>query len=517
MLKTFYISGMHCVSCELLIEKELQKIDGLKVVKLSHKNGELQLESDVEINEDVISGIVNRCGFKLCEKKEHVKDPSESKKNTFVDYLEILAVMVVLFNIYLFFRNVDFTRFFPNITGQVSVFISLLFGLIASVSTCLLLVGGIVLSFGSICHTEENKNHPLLARAVPHLYFHSGRVFGFALLGGILGLIGGKITYSFSFTGYLTLFVAVVMFYMGLYILNIVPSITKVGFHLPKAMSRNIHSVEKKDNHFAPIVLGVLTFFLPCGFTQSMQLAAVASGSFVMGALIMGAFALGTLPVLLSIGMGATYAKDLKFATVKRCAGVLILFFAIYSMNSGIVLAGYSSPIAALFAKVSPNNSSVSKEVVSEVKSIDKIDSTQQIPRYQVVKMDVDYRFKPTEFIVKRGIPVRWEINGINVTGCTNEVVIPRLKLSKKINPGLNVLEFTPTKTGRLNFSCWMGMQGGSFIVVENDIPQSAGKSEYSDEEFVPGGCGSCEGDSCSSAQEKAKDESAPCGCGRKE
>ncbi len=30
-----------------------------------------------------------------------------------------------------------------------------------------------------------------------------------------------------------------------------------------------------------PIIVGVGTFFLPCGFTQSMQIAALSSGSFV--------------------------------------------------------------------------------------------------------------------------------------------------------------------------------------------------------------------------------------------
>ncbi|HCB52054.1 TPA: hypothetical protein DEP21_05855 [Patescibacteria group bacterium] len=47
---------------------------------------------------------------------------------------------------------------------------------------------------------------------------------------------------------------------------------------------------------------GVLTFFLPCGFTLAMQILAISSGNFWMGGLIMGFFALGTLPGLLGIG-----------------------------------------------------------------------------------------------------------------------------------------------------------------------------------------------------------------------
>jgi len=517
MKKTFYINGMHCASCEILLEKELYKIKGVGVLGVSHKTHSMELEVEENASFEAIEASVKKCGFELAENKEAVAKGGALKRNSLVDYLEMLAITIVVLDLIIYFSNVDITRFFPNISGQVSVFIALLFGLIASVSTCLVLVGGIVLSFGSIYPTEESKSHPIMARAAAHLYFHSGRILGFALLGGTLGLIGKSITYSFSFTGYLTLFVAVVMFYMGLYILNIVPSITKLGFHLPKFLTKNMHSLEKNDHHFTPIMLGVMTFFLPCGFTQSMQIASVASGSFITGALIMGAFALGTVPVLLSIGMGATYAKDYDLGLLKRVAGVLIVFFAIYSINSSVVLAGFSSPIDYVTSKMFPSiENNVSRSDISFTEGAENIALNDDAQPYQIVKMDVDWTFKPTKFVVKKGIPVRWEINGINITGCSNEVVIPRLNLSKKIEPGLNVLEFTPTKTGRLNFSCWMGMIGGSFIVVENDVDLKKLKddsvvknTEYNDPVFKGGSCGgSCGTSSCGAAK-----KGRSCGC----
>ena len=84
----------------------------------------------------------------------------------------------------------------------------------------------------------------------------------------------------------------------------------------------------------------------------------------------------------------------------------------------------------------------------------------------QVVKMDVDWSFKPNQFKIKKRIPVRWEINGVNISGCANEIIIPDLRISKQIQPGLNIVEFTPEKEGKLRFSCWMGMIGGEFIVT---------------------------------------------------
>ncbi|MFC1622873.1 sulfite exporter TauE/SafE family protein [Patescibacteria group bacterium] len=322
-------------------------------------------------------------------------------------------------------------------------------GIVASLSTCLALTGGIVMSFGALVNVHKNQKHPFLSRALPHIYFHLGRIGGFMLLGGFLGLIGSKFNYSLTFTGYLTILIALIMLYIGLQILNLVPNITKLGFHLPKFLSNKIHTIKNNDTHFLmPSLIGALTFFLPCGFTQTMQLAAVSSQNFLTGSLVMGAFAIGTMPVLLSIGISSTYAHKEKMQLIYRFIGVIVIFFSIYSFNSGLVLAG--SPITIKFWK---QEQKTTPSKVSE--------------KIQVVKMDIDWTFKPAELKIKKGIPVRWEINGINVSGCSNEIVIPKLKIRKKINPGTNIIEFTPEKEGILPFSCWMGMLNGRFIVTD--------------------------------------------------
>ena len=334
------------------------------------------------------------------------------------------------------------------------------------------------MSFGATVHVHEGRRHHFLSRALPHIYFHIGRIGGFALLGGLLGLVGSKINYSLSFTGYLTILIAIIMFYIGLQILNIVPNITNLGFHIPKFLSSRIHNLQDSNHHLMPVIIGVLTFFLPCGFTQTMQLAAVTSQNFLTGALIMSAFALGTVPVLISVGIGSTYARKEKMQFFYKFIGVIILFFGLYSLNSGLVLAG--SPITIDFWRSGGNaaSSTISGNV-------------------QVVKMDVDWVFKPTEFKIKKGIPVRWEINGINVSGCSNEIVIPKLNIRKKINVGSNIIEFTPDKEGVLPFSCWMGMINGRFIITDDGGNISGETAQEAAQPMPSSACnGSC-GGSC--------------------
>ena len=387
-----------------------------------------------------------------------------------------MLITIGLAALFFILSKIEIIRFLPNFGGQINILIALFMGVVASLSTCLALTGGIVMGFGSLVRVHEGRKHHLFSRAIPHIYFHIGRVGGFMLLGGLLGLVGSKINYSLTFTGYLTILIAVVMFYIGLQILKIVPNITKLGFHLPKFLSRKIHDLEKNDQHMMPILVGALTFFLPCGFTQTMQLAAVTSQNPLTGALIMGAFAVGTMPVLLSVGIGSTYAHKEKMQFLYRFIGVVVVFFSLYSFNSGLVLAG--SPVTIDFWN--RGQETTSSEVSGNV---------------QTIKMDVDWTFKPTEFEIKKGIPVRWEINGINVSGCSNEIVIPKLNIRKKIDIGLNLIEFTPEKEGVLPFSCWMGMLNGRFIVTDAEGNLSQEAQIEASKPMPAGDCdGSCGG-----------------------
>lgn len=447
MKKTYHIKGMTCKSCEVMLERDLKKIEGVNKVAASHTKGVVEIYSKDEIDRNSVFQAIEKSGeYKVVE--EHEKKKVSKPKRTGMDYLNLASLFAMVAVIAWVLKEIEISRFFPELEGQVNVFIALILGFVASISTCLALVGGIVMSFGETYPVHENKRHPLLSRLKPHLYFHAGRIGGFALLGGFLGLLGSQISYSIRFTGILTLLVAVVMLYIGLQILGFVPNITRLGFALPKGLAHKIDRLKDSDHHLMPIIIGVLTFFIPCGFTQSMQLAAVSSGTFLSGALIMAAFAVGTMPVLLGIGFGSSYASKERFGIINELIAVIIIFFALYSLNSGLVLAGSNYTLSGIGQESSAGQVSSNDEV-------------------QVVKMDVDWSFKPNSFTIKKGIPVRWEIDGVNVSGCTNEIIVPKIELRQKINPGMNIIEFTPEKSGTLPFSCWMGMVGGKFIVTD--------------------------------------------------
>jgi sulfite exporter TauE/SafE/copper chaperone CopZ len=430
---------MHCVSCEILIKNELNKIDGISISKISAKKGEAVADIDDKVDMNQISEILKKFNFSLLKDSadDQVKS-SNSKSNDVNDYIQIIFIFLI---IGVLFYYIDFTELFPEVSDSGGVLTALLLGLIASLSSCLAIIGGLVVGFSSLYSTDDDS---LLGKSLPHIKFHIGRIVGFFILGGLLGVVGSKITYSSYGAGVMTIVVAVVMFYMALQVLNLVPNITRFGLHLPKFLSEHIHSLKEKESRWTPPLLGALTFFLPCGFTQSMQLLAISSQSFLGGGFIMAAFAAGTFPVLFLVGLGSSFASKSKFELFHKVVGVVIVFFAISSLNSGLILTGNSSLL----------NVQKTEAMKSEAQS-----------NFQIVRMDIDYSFRQTLFKIKKDIPVRWEINAINLTGCSNEIIIPKLGISKKLIPGKNLIEFTPTLAGSLPFSCWMGMMYGEFIV----------------------------------------------------
>jgi sulfite exporter TauE/SafE len=227
-------------------------------------------------------------------------------------------LLVVLFVVLQRFGFVDF-----GFGEKIKPVTALLVGVVASFSSCLLVVGGLVLSLSSTVVTSSDVR---TSRRV-FGFFHAGRILGFAFLGGVLGYLGGKISISPYIAITLGILTASIMIILGLRLLNVLTkSVTMSKFIFDK--------VFKKDfGMMTPFLVGVGTFFLPCGFTQSMQMQALFSGSFVGGAMIMLAFVVGTFPVLALLSFGVTTLTSWKYKSFMfEVIGVMIVVFGMITL-----------------------------------------------------------------------------------------------------------------------------------------------------------------------------------------
>ncbi len=438
--KKVYISGMTCVSCETIIKDELLEIDGIESVRISHKkkSAEIVYKSEKLPLDEIISK-VRKVGYEAS--LEPINKEVKKKANMEQWFYAILVV----FGIYLVYKYLQWIGLLDWInedTSEINYGASFIIGIVASLSSCLVVVGAVVMSFASKHQSHGNFYNRNLK---PHLLFHIGRLGAFFLLGGLLGTIGSVISLSNTFMSWFTVIIALVLVWLALNILGLVPSITTFGLHMPKNNMNFWQKLKNSEHALAPAILGAFSFFLPCGFTQSMQLFAISSGNFWTGAWTLFLFALGTVPVLLGLGVTTTKFKNMNTVVLQKAIGIIVLLFAFYTMSAGLAISGVSVDLG--------QNDAEPTVVVMD-------------GEVQVINMVVDYNgYSPSTFNLKKGVAVRWVIDGQQISGCTNEIMVPEMNIRQKLKQGENIIEFTPTKSGNISFSCWMGMVRGKFIV----------------------------------------------------
>ncbi len=436
--KKISISGMHCASCEILIGKELKKISEINNVQISHKTGIANISyNNTPPSEESIQEAVKNAGYTLGDNKA-LPWISKDKKD-YENFFKAAAIFAIL---YLIVRMLGLGELSID-TESKSVSVALLVGLVAGISTCMALIGGLVLALAAR-HSEAHPEATRLQKFRPHLFFNLGRIVGYAFFGGLVGLLGTSIKPSTTILGVITVIIGIVMIFLGLKLIEIFPRLKNKSLTLPSSIGRlfGLDKNIKEYNHFAASMTGALTFFVPCGFTQAMQIYALSSGSFTRGALIMGLFALGTAPGLLGIAGLSSIFKGQKARIFFMIAGIAVILFGFLNLSNAKLL--------------------LSKETANTT-AITTTDSA-----VQEIRMTQSGRgYSPGKFTIQKGKKVRWIINSTSPYSCASSIIVPKYGIERDLKSGENIIEFTPTELGTIPFSCSMGMYRGSFQVVK--------------------------------------------------
>lgn len=328
---TLHVTGTHCNSCKIFIEDALNEQIGIKNTQVNLKRETVSFDTDLNDSHHTLAEV-------LTEKLKHngytlsVEKKAKEKKDNGVIW-QALPIGLAFLAIFFIVQKSGVLNF--GLGGTVTPVTSFIIGLVASVSSCLAVVGGLVLSLSATVSQDK------VSDVRPMMLFHGGRLLSFAVLGGILGAIGSAIGISFTATAILGIIASVVMIILGL---NLVGMFEKNVIVLPSGVFSFFRKVEHKT--IAPFLVGVGTFFLPCGFTQAMQVAALSSGSFFSGLLIMTAFALGTLPMLALLSFGsASFAQSKHAPLFFKSAGVLVIGLGAFALLAGLAGLGVIDPL----------------------------------------------------------------------------------------------------------------------------------------------------------------------------
>lgn len=328
-----HVSGMHCASCVVLTEEALRQLPRITSVQVSLKKRTATISGDLPEDAQATATLLSPHmpkGYSLAA----FSHQSSKRWHEFVYAVPISALFFIAF------IALQKTGLAPvGITGALSLGTALLVGLIASVSTCLAVVGGLVLSV-SASYAQKGE------RFKPQTYFHIGRLASFFLLGGLLGLAGKSLQLDTTGNLILTGTVALIMFILGVNLLDVFHTSSRFQIRLPKQISRYVHQLKNSTHSTMPLILGAATFFLPCGFTQSMQAYALTTGSFLTGGITMLIFAIGTLPMLALLSFSSLSINDKPWRGIFfKTAGLIVIALALINLLTTLAVAGIIDPV----------------------------------------------------------------------------------------------------------------------------------------------------------------------------
>ena len=358
-------------------------------------------------------------------------------------YAEIGVMLIVVLALYQLGTYLNFFSFSATTEGVVGLGTVLLIGLTASTTSCLAMVGGLLLSVSS----SWAKTHPKATtweKFEPQLHFNLGRLLGYYVLGGLTGQLGQQLLLSVQGTSMLKVALSMLMIWLALSILGLVPK-KFCRVPLPSALARRIRTMSTSSGIGAPLSLGALTYFIPCGFTQSMQVLALASGNFWTGSAIMFVFALGTLPSLVGISAVGSFAHGNIGRVFATFAGSVSLLLGLGGLHAGLLLSGVNISFPSLTANavMAGDDPNVS------------IDNNGQ----QIISVSVkNSGYNTNAFTIKAGTPTWIYATAPEaVTGCISSFTIPDFNISELIRKGPNWIgPITPSKD--FAFMCSMGM-----------------------------------------------------------
>ncbi|MDH7476043.1 MAG: sulfite exporter TauE/SafE family protein [Microgenomates group bacterium] len=426
--KKLKIKGMHCPSCNILVKDKFSQVKNITKIIADYKTQEAKIFYQGDISTEKLNQLIKPYGYMIV-------DEVKEDKNFLNNIFEFLAISTILFFGYLILKEFNLWPSFSY--SNLSLPLVFILGLIASTSTCMATAGALYLSIA------KSKNDWPTA-----LSFNTGRVLSYFLFGVIFGFLGKTISTSVYLGGMLTLIIALLMIFLGLDMAGIFSWQKYFGLNTGRIFEFFDEKLKKYPRKM-PFFLGLITYFLPCGFTQSVQVYVMSLANPWLSGVYMMVFAIGTVPLLMMINLALNIRQSNFYQYFLKIMGVLVFFVGASYIFNFLTLFNLN-----YFERIFSKNS-------LKIKNVEMLDGK------QIIKMDVvSSGYQPNSFAVKKNVPVKWIVNGVNVLGCQEYFVVPSLGISQALKEGENIFEFTAKDDKPIYFSCGMGMYRGKIEVI---------------------------------------------------
>lgn len=305
----------------------------------------------------------------------------------------------------------------------------------------------------NIHHQRGVKNQP--KTTLPIVLFLFSKLVAYTIMGGLLGGLGKVLQLTPLSQAILQFAIAIFIIGNALRMLNVHPIFRFFSFEPPSFITRFIRKLTRQDTtRSTPILLGAVTVLIPCGVTQTMMAAAIATGDVLIGAALMFAYTLGTSPVFFVLSYFATKLGALTQKYFTRVVAVLLIIFGILAVDTGLNLLG--------------SRYSLSRLTGNAVSVFEGGDKSQEISASDtsLVLNVVDKGYRPRRLHAPAGVPVTLTLITRDVYSCSRAFLIPAIDYGVILfASGEEEVEIPAQEPGTvLAFTCSMGMYTGEII-----------------------------------------------------
>lgn len=461
----FSIHGMHCEGCETAIENAVSALPGIEKINADYEGDRATVIFDHNlVSSKKIMACINDLGYEAVfltttltgevsgSAEKHAQHPALKSLRQALKVILILAAVLGI--VWLDTWFMDYTEM-PKLSRDIGYGLLVLIGFLTSFH-CVGMCGPFIIGYSARVATADGQRPHHFA----HLFYALGKTLSYTALGAVFGAFGAIIAFTPFSQGLVGIAAGVFLILYGLHMLELFPLLSHFQIHLPRFVRRGISDEYRK--HSNPFVIGLLNgLMIICGPLQAMYVMAAGTGSWTEGASILFFFGLGTLPLLMGFGFLTSMLSGNLTPRLLKASGYIVIILGAIMLNRGFTVTGLGYDANTLVARLAQKWSPATLDAPVNDKE-------------QVITMDVMSKaYVPNKFTLRQGVPVTWRINGKELNECNKEIIVPQLGLTIPLKPGEQVITFTPSETGVIPWSCWMGMIPGTFTVVENKVKQT--------------------------------------------
>jgi sulfite exporter TauE/SafE len=340
----------------------------------------------------------------------------------------------------------------------MDIWVAFITGLTTGGLSCMAVQGGLLA--GSLANQIEQdlvsgskkKVQPRLA--LPILLFLLAKLTVYTLAGFLFGLLGSVFQLNNVSRAVLQFAIGIFLVGNALRMFNVHPIFRFFNFEPPARLTRYIRRKAKNSNSWvSPVFLGALTILIPCGVTQGVMAAAVATANPWQGAALMFAFTLGTSPVFFILSYFATRLSSMMEKYFLRIVAVILLVLGLMAVDSGLNLIGSPYSFTQIARNIFPPETQLTETV-----------GTTSNSELQLAVKGSGY--EPETLKAPANQPIKLTLVTNKTYSCARAFTIPELDITKILPAtGSVIVEIPPQQPGKvLAFSCSMGMYSGKIV-----------------------------------------------------